>query len=269
MDISFIILNYKHKGLLQNCLQSIINSDMKGLKYEIIVVDNASHDGVEQMLANNFSNLIFIASKKNRGFGAGNNLGIRQAQGKYVVILNPDTMALRDAFQSLFNFMETNPKVGIVGPQALNPDGTLQHTRCRYHDLITPIYRRTPLQKLAVIQKKLDFFLTKDKNYESTMPTDWLFGFCLCARKNVIEQVGLFDERFFLGFEDTDLCRKVWRAGHEVWYYPQAKLIHYPHRFSGEQNWFFGINKPTVRIHIVSWIKYFWKWRGQRTQSNI
>lgn len=269
MDISFIVLNYKNSGLLKNCLYSIMHSDMQGLRFEIIVVDNASSDDIKDVLTNNFSGVTLVSSKKNRGFGAGNNLGIRQARGKYLVILNPDTMALPTSFKELFNFMEANTRVGIAGPQGINPDGSLQYTRCRYHSFFTPIYRRTPLQKIRFIRKRLDIFLTKDKEYDAAMPTDWLFGFCLFIRKSTMEQVGMFDERFFLGFEDTDLCRTVWQAGYEVWYYPQARVIHYPHRFSGEKNWVFGINKPTVRIHISSWLKYFWKWRGQKMSSNI
>lgn len=268
MDISFIILNYNSAGLLKNSLNSIINFGVGDLRYEIIVVDNASNDGVKKMLVDNFSNVIFIESKKNRGMGGGNNLGIKQAKGKYVAILNPDTMALDNAFAKLFNFMEANPKIGICGPQAVNPDKSLQYTRCRFHKFVTPVYRRTPLQKFSFVKKELDLFLTKDKDYQEAMPADWLFGFCLFARRDVIEKINMFDERFFLGFEDTDLCRKAWAAGYEVWYYPKAKLIHYPHRFSGERSFFLGLDKPAVRIHIASWFKYFWKYRKQQLTVN-
>src|SRR3989339_397269 len=261
MDISFVILNYKSKGLLKNCLKSIISSDLGGLRYEIIVVDNASNDGVAEMLGKNFADITFIASKKNLGYGSGNNVGIRAAHGKYVAILNPDTMVTANAFRTLFDFMETHGRVGIAGPQALNPNGQLQYTRCRFHGLLTPLYRRTPLQHLPFVRQKLARFLTKDMDYSAATPADWLFGFCLFARRSVLEQAGYFDERFFLGFEDTDLCRQVWRKGFEVWYVPQAQLIHYPHRFSGERGWFLGISNRNVRIHIASWLKYFWKYR--------
>jgi hypothetical protein len=261
MDISFVILNYKSKGLLKNCLQSIINSDLRGLRYEIIVVDNASNDGVADMLEQNFSDITFIGIQKNLGYGSGNNVGIKAARGKYIAILNPDTMVLNNAFRTLFDFMEKNERVGIAGPQALNPDGQLQYTRCRFHGFLTPLYRRTPLQHLPFVQRRLDRFVTKDLDYHTATKADWLFGFCLFARCDVLEAVGYFDERFFLGFEDTDLCRQVWRKGYEVWYVPQAQLVHYPHRFSGERGWLWGISKRNVRIHIASWLKYFWKYR--------
>ena len=105
MDISFVILNYKSKGLLKNCLKSLIRAGRNDLRYEIIVVDNNSGDGIRQMLQSNFSDVIFIQNERNSGMGGGNNLGLRQARGKYAAILNPDTMVIDDAFKKLFYFI--------------------------------------------------------------------------------------------------------------------------------------------------------------------
>ncbi|PIR92904.1 hypothetical protein COT99_03605 [Candidatus Falkowbacteria bacterium CG10_big_fil_rev_8_21_14_0_10_43_10] len=261
MDISFIILNYKTKGLVKNCLTSIIESDPGSLNYEIIVVDNASGDGIKEMLKENFSGIKFIQSGKNFGFGGGNNLGIENARGKYLALLNPDIMLLDDSFLKIFNFMESNPGVGIAGPKLVNPDGSPQYTRCRFPELLIPIYRRTPLQNLKKVQGKLDNYLTKDQNYNAISRADWVYGACLFIRKEALNKCGLFDQRFFLGFEDTDLCRRMWNSGYEVWYYPEAALVHYPHRFSGDRNWIFGLFDSKIRIHIQSWIKYFWKYK--------
>lgn len=269
MDISFIILNYKTKGLLKNCLKSIVGSDLRGLQYEIIVVDNDSEDGVKEMLAQNFANVIFIQSKHNLGMGAGNNLGIKQARGKYLAVLNPDTVVLPGAIRKLYAFMEKNSRTGIVGPKLINPDSNLQYTRCRFPSFLTPVYRRTPLQRLKWIQQKLDLYLTKDKNYDVASQADWLYGACLFIRREILDKVGFFDERYFLGFEDTDLCQRMWQAGYEVWYYPQATFIHYPHRFSGEGNWLTGIFNQSIRIHIASWLKYFIKWRNSRNFMRV
>ncbi|MFH1326174.1 MAG: glycosyltransferase family 2 protein [Candidatus Falkowbacteria bacterium] len=261
MNISFIILNYKTKGLVKNCIRSILESDMAGLRYEIIVVDNDSEDGIKEMLQENFSNVKFIQNNKNSGMGAGNNLGISYAQGKYLAILNPDTMAVKDAFKKMVEFLDNNEKVGLVGPRLVSPNSNLQYTRCRFPKFLTPVYRRTPLQKLPPIRKKLDEYLTKDQNYNTASKTDWLYGACLIVRKSVIAKIGNFDQRFFLGFEDTDLCQRIWQSGHEVWYYPTSVLIHYPHRFSGSGNWLTSMFSKNVRIHIMSWLKYFWKYR--------
>ncbi|MCK9580531.1 MAG: glycosyltransferase family 2 protein [Methanoregula sp.] len=269
MDISFVILNYKTKGLLKNCLKSIIASDLKNLRYEIIVVDNASGDGVKEMLAEHFAGVIFIQNRYNLGMGAGNNLGIKQARGKYVIILNPDTVVFPDAVMKLYNFMEQNERAGIAGPKLTNPDGSLQYTRCRFPSFLTPVYRRTPLQRLKQVRRRLDSYLTKDQSYNITSQTDWLYGACLFIRSNALDKVGLFDERFFLGFEDTDLCRRMGNNGYEVWYYPASVAIHYPHRFSGEGNWLTGVFNRSIRIHIASWLKYFLKWRVERVRSDL
>lgn len=262
MDISIIILNYKTKGLVKNCIRSIQDSDMPYLNYEIIVVDNNSGDNIKEVLEQNFYGIRFIQAGQNLGMGAGNNLGIKNAQGKYVAIINPDIMVTGDSFKKLYYFMESNPKIGLAGPKLINPDGSLQYTCCRFPTFGIPIYRRTPLNRLTAIQRKIDLYLTKDCNYEQIRKTDWIFGACLFIRREILDKVGLFDERFFLGFEDTDLCKRIWQGGYEVWYYPQSALIHYPHRFSGESNWLTGVFNKNVRIHIRSWVRYFWKYKG-------
>ncbi|MFA5318724.1 MAG: glycosyltransferase family 2 protein, partial [Patescibacteria group bacterium] len=204
MDISFIILNYKSKGLIKNCLKSIIKSDLGGLRYEIIVVDNNSGDGIKKMLQDNFSGITFIQSRSNLGMGAGNNLGIKNAKGKYAVVLNPDTMINNSAFEKMFYFMEKNPQIGLAGPKLINPDKSLQYTRCCFPDFLIPIYRRTPLKKLSSVKEKIDKYLTRDRDYSHPGRADWLYGACFFIRAKAMEKVGLFDERFFLGFEDTD-----------------------------------------------------------------
>jgi len=261
MDISFIILNYKNKGLVKNCIRSIIKADLAGLKYEIIVVDNNSNDGVKEMMRDNFSGVTFIQSRYNLGMGAGNNLGIKNAKGKYVALLNPDTMITADAFKKLYNFMESNPKIGLAGPKLINPDGSSQYTRCRFPGFLIPVYRRTPLKKIPQIKKKIDDYLTKNEDYNKTGKADWVYGACFFIKSEALRKIGLFDERFFLGFEDTDLCRRIWQGGYEVWYYPESKIFHYPHRFSGESNWLVSMFKKNVREHIRSWLLYFFKWR--------
>ena len=261
MDISFVILNYKTKGLLKNCIRSLKEAEWGDFNYEIIVVDNNSKDGIKKMLQDNFTNIIFVQSQRNLGMGAGNNLGIKQAKGKYIAVLNPDTMANKDSFTKLFQFMEEQPRVGLAGPKLINPDGQVQYTRCRFPNFLIPIYRRTPLKKISAVKDKIDKYLTKDRDYDEVGRADWLYGACFFIRAETLKKIGLFDERFFLGFEDTDLCRRIWKIGEEVWYYPKSSIIHYPHRFSGESNWLLGMFKKNVREHIRSWLSYFIKWR--------
>jgi GT2 family glycosyltransferase len=261
MDISIIILNYKSKGDTLNCLKSIREADFGSLKYEVVVVDNNSGDQLGNILAWQYPEVKFIQNKKNVGFGAGNNAGIKRAKGKYVVVMNPDTIAFRDTFLKLYKYMQAHPEVGVVGPQQLNPDKTIQASCYRWYSLLTPLYRRTPLGRLFFARRDLDRFLMKDFDHQSKRKVDWLLGSFLFMRRQALDEIGLFDERFFLYFEDTDLCRRFHQAGWQVIYYPEAKIIHNHSRQSAQVVWYKFFLNPTTRCHIASWLKYLWKWR--------
>lgn len=260
MDISIVILNYKSKGFTLNCVKSIKEADFGTLKYEIIVVDNDSGDSIGQILAWQYPDVIFIQNKNNLGHGAGNNIGINKAQGNYIVIANADTIAFKDTFTLLYKYMEVNPEVGIVGPQQLNPDKTIQNSCFRWYGLFTPIYRRTPLGRLKPIKKDIDKFLMKDFDHQEEREVNWVLGSFMFCRAEALKEVGLFDERFFLYFEDTDLCRRFWENEFKVIYYPAAKIVHNHARASAQVKWYRFFRSRTTRAHIASWLKYLRKW---------
>ena len=131
MQLSIIILNYKQKGLVKNCLKNILSLNL-GLEYEIIVVDNNSSDGCTVMVKEEFPGVKIIASKKNLGYAGGNNLGIKKARGKYILILNPDITPLTNSIEEIYQFMENNPDCAIGGPKLLNPDRSTQISCCRF-----------------------------------------------------------------------------------------------------------------------------------------
>ena len=262
MDISIIIVNYKSRDLTLNCLKSIKNADWPGLDYEIIVVDNYSGDLRGDDLKQ-LGDIKFIMNGQNIGLGAANNLGIKQARGKYIVIINPDTIAAKDVFIKLFEYMENNPKAGVVGPKQFNPDETLQDSCFRWPSLFTPIFRRTPLGKISLAKKDLDRFLYKDYNKESIKEVNWLLGSFLFCRGEALRQAGMYDEKFFLYFEDTDLCKRFWLGGWKVVYYPGARIIHNHIRQSAKTPWYkFFSNKATWH-HLASWARYLWKWKNK------
>jgi len=262
MDISIVILNYKSKGLTLNCIKSIEEADWTGLRYEIIVVDNNSDDSIGAILNWQDPEVKFIQNKANLGMGEGNNVGIRQALGDYVVIMNPDTLVFRDTFRQLYDFLQANPKVGVAGPKQFNPDRTVQDSCFRWHFTLTPLYRRTPLGNLPKAKADLDRFLMKDYNKISWRPVDWLLGSFLFCRASALKQVGLFDKRFFMYFEDTDLCRRFWAKDWQVVYYPDARIIHNHVRQSAQEPWYRFLYNRASRIHIISWLKYLKKWKG-------
>ena len=262
MDISIVIVNYKSKDLTLNCIRSIKQADWPGLDYEIIVVDNYSADLASRDLEP-FGEIKFVMNGQNMGYGAANNQGISRAQGKYIVIMNPDTSAAKDAFIKLFYFMEDHPRVGVAGPKQFNLDGTVQETCFRWPGLLTPLYRRTPLGKIGLAKRDLDRFLYKDYNKDKIGEVDWLLGSFLFCRAEALRQVGAFDERFFLYFEDIDLCRRFWRGGWQVIYNPDAAITHNHARQSAKTPWYKFFKSLAAWRHLASWIKYLWKWRGK------
>ena len=210
-----------------------------------------------------FGEIKFVMNGRNMGYGAANNQGIGQSQGKYIVIMNPDTSASKDIFIKLFDFMENNPRVGVAGPKQFNLDQTVQETCFRWPGLLTPLYRRTPLGKIGFAKRNLDRFLYKDYNKDKIGEVDWLLGSFLFCRAEALRQVGAFDERFFIYFEDIDLCRRFWGGGWQVIYNPDAVITHNHARQSARTPWYKFFKSIAAWHHLASWVKYLWKWRGR------
>lgn len=262
IDLSIVILNYKSNNMVKECLRGIKSVGVD-LKYEIIVVDNGSGDGVGKMLQENFPEVKFIASSENVGFAAGNNIGIRAAIGRYILIMNPDIAVFSGSLEALVRYMDENSRVGIAGPKLLNPDRSVQFSVYRFPKRVTPIYRRTPLGSTAGGQRELQRYLMKDWDHEEAREVDWLLGACLIVRREAMREVGLFDERYFLYFEDTDWCRRFWEVGWKVAYVPSSTMVHFHRRESAESPLFASLFKKTTQAHILSSIKYFLKYRGK------
>ena len=260
MDISIVIVSYQSKGPVLNCLKSIKEAAWSGLSYELIVIDNNSQDHLGDILAWQYPEVRFFQAGANLGMGAANNLGIAAARGKYVAVLNPDTLVFSDTFRLLFDYLEAKPQVGMVGPKQFNPDRSVQTSCYRWHSLLTPLYRRTFLGS-CFGQKDLRRFLMADFDKNTVRDVDWLLGSFLFIRAAALKAVGNFDPRFFLYFEDTDLCRRFRQAGWRVVYQPAAQIIHNHSRESARTPWYKFITSRTTRAHVVSWLKYLLKWR--------
>ncbi len=263
-DVSIIILNYKTRGLLRQCLRGISNSG-DTVTTECIVVDNASKDGSVEMLERDFPNVTTIASPVNEGFAAGMNLGLRRATGRYVVLLNTDVAIMDRPFDRLVTYMDQHPQVGLAGPKLLNPDGSVQDSCYRFHAWYTPLLRRTPLGRLPGCRAHLRHFLMRDFNHAENTPVDWLLGAFLIARQSAVAQVGEMDSRFFLYFEDVDWCRRFWERKWEVHYCADIEVVHYHKRQSADTAGFASIFSYPTRIHIRSWFRYLMKYWGTPT----
>jgi len=255
MDISIVIVNYNSKEKTKDCLKSIKDSDLGDLKYEIIVVENNSSDKLDD-LKKEIIDFKLIKSPVNLGMGGGNNLAIKKAQGEFVLILNPDTILKKVVIKIFWEYIKENPDVYIVGPKLLNPDLSLQFSCAKFPRPWTPIFRRTFLSRF--FKKHLDWFLMKNFSHDIIKEVDWLMGSCLMIRKKDFEG---FDERFFMYFEDIDVCRRAWREGKKVVYCPEAEVIHFHARESAHNPWYVSIfNNKLTREHIKSWLRYFMKW---------
>lgn len=259
MDLSIIILNYKNKNLTKECIKCIKLYNPK-LDYEIIVVDNNSGDGTPEMIKENFPEARCASLPRNVGFAAGNNIGIMIARGRNILILNPDIAIRPGALEKMVAYIDAHPEIGVLAPKLVNPDNTLQYSCFKYPKFSTPLFRRTLLGRFSCGKKAINEYIMKEWNHNEIREVDWFLGACLLMPKNILNKIGMFDERYFLYFEDADLCRRFKKDGYKVVYFPEVSMVHFHRRESaeiGRAKSFFSV--PT-REHIKSWLKYFNKW---------
>lgn len=262
MELSIIILNYFNKNLVKELLRNLAELNLP-FNYETIVVDNASYDGVEEAVNKEFPQVKFIQSKINGGFAAGNNLGMKQAQGKYILICNPDLAILSKAIEVLYDYLENNQQVGLAGPRLINADKSIQDSCTLFPDWKLPLYRRTSLGNTQSGQKWLDKYLMKDLDHYINSYVPALFGACLIVRSSALAKVGLLDERYFMYMEDLDWSRRFWENGYKVSYVGQAEVIHLHRRQSATENLWRTLLSKSARHHILSFIKYLKKFKGK------
>jgi len=265
MRLSIIILNYNTKNLLRLCLKNLLSLKFN-FDHEIIVVDNNSIDGSTEMVKETYPTIKLIESKMNIGHAAGNNLGIKQAQGEYILLLNTDIIIadIEDIIKVL-DFMDQRPEINIVGPKLLNGNGTIQNSCYRRYKFFTPIYRRTPLGELKFARKDLQRHLMWDFDHHETKEVEWILGACMFIRKNFLDKFGYFDKDFFLYFADYELCDRVWQNGFKVYYFADTNIIHYHKRESAQGAIWGGFGSffnYTTRIHLKDWLKYLTKKRN-------
>ncbi len=227
MLLSIIIVNYNVKYFLEQALQSVFQSKTD-FKFEVFVVDNHSVDGSIEMVSEQFPNVNLIASKENLGFSKGNNLAIKEAKGKYVLLLNPDTIVKEDTFQKVVDFMESKDEAGALGIKMMDGNGHfLPESKRGFPTPYVAFYKMSGLSKLFPKSKTFNRyhlgFLDKDKINE----VDVLSGAFMLLRKSVIDEVGSLDEDYFMYGEDIDLSYRIKKAGYKNYYFPETEIIHF------------------------------------------
>lgn len=260
IKLSIIITHHKMLELLDLCLKSIKNT-VKDLDYEIIVLDGEATGKTQEFLKEKYPEVKCIVFKKNVGYSKMVNAGIKSISGEYILILNADIIVLDGAVSEMIKFLDKNPKTGIIGPQLLDFTNNIQISCFTNPTLKAIIARRTFWGSTKQGKKILNKFTISDWDRNSAREVDWVQGSAIMVRKEGIEKVGPWDERFFMYFEDADWCRRFWQNGFRVVYLPSAKMIHYYHRSSKKFGAIIDIilNKYT-RMHIVSAWKYFKKY---------
>lgn len=227
MDVSVIIVNYNVREFLNNALTSLQKS-LEGFASEIFVVDNASDDGSVETVAKNFPDVRLITNSTNLGFAKANNQALAQARGKYLLLINPDTVVQENTVRELIKFFESHPDAGMVGCKILNPDGTLQ-LPCR-RSFPTPWIAFTKTFGLSALFPKSKLFARYNLTYldpDQTYDVDAISGSFMMLRRDVYETIGGLDETFFMYGEDLDWCYRVKQAGWKVYYVPTTSIIHY------------------------------------------
>ncbi len=227
MKLSIVIVSYNVGNYLKNCLESV-NKTAQNLKPEIIVVDNNSTDNSLEILEREFPQVRVIKNSKNYGFAKGANRGMKQAQGEFVLLLNPDTIVYECAVTSMLEYMENHPETGIVGPQLLDPDQSLQHS-CRSFPTWSVYFsnRQSLLNRFFPSNKWSNKYLLKQIDHKQIQEVDWISGCCLLLRKKMLEEIDYLDEDFFMYIEDVDIARRAKAKNWKVVYFPSAKLVHF------------------------------------------
>jgi hypothetical protein len=232
-DLSIIIVNWNTADDLRECLISLKESSPAGM--EVIVVDNASSDKSAEVIEAKFPWARLIKNSENLGFSKACNQGIETAQGRYILLLNPDSIVQPGALRALIRFGDENPKAGIIGPKILNPDGSLQYSCRHFPTLQAGIFRNTILGKFFPNNPYTRDYLMLHWDHSETVEVDWVSGAALFIRRELLDDIGGLDERFFMYCEDVDIAYRAKQKGWRVMYFPGAAVIHARAR-SSDQN---------------------------------
>lgn len=233
MDVSIIIVSFNTKKLTVSCVRSVITYT-KGVTYEIIVVDNNSTDGSVEALSKLKSKTKIIKNKENKGFGSANNEGIKKAKGRYILLLNSDTHVSSNVVGEMVRWMDGKEEIGVSSCKLLNKDGSIQGTGGYFPTLIR-VFSWMTIQDIPFVDRFIDpFHPMKEKSrqkanhfYDVPQELDWITGAFMLVRKDVFDEVGLFDEDYFMYTEEVDLCYRIKKNGWKVYYDPQWSIVHW------------------------------------------
>ena len=213
-----VIVTYNSAAYIKRCIQSIECAAATFFP-RIIIVDNASCDHTKQVIQNAYPAVTLIENSINRGFAAGVNQGIKQGSAPYIVVVNPDAFIERNAVQCAYKIFESDARIAALGGQLLDEDGALQHSIAAFPNLCTELFNKSLLRYFD--KQKYEM-----KRRETLCDVDSLVGACMFFRRSILDEVGSFDEDFFLFFEETEICYRLKKAGYRVMYHPDIIAVH-------------------------------------------
>lgn len=258
--VTAIVLNTWAGRRTVACVRALLEQTVAD-RMEVIVVDNHSQDDSIGTIRNNLKDprVRIVETRSNLGFGGGYGAGLACARGAYVLINNPDKTLQSDGVALLLRELEKNPGIGIIAPKLVHEDGTVRSSARAFPQPLDVIAKRTILSHLFV--RRVERYLQTNLPLSGMQDVDWVVGGCLLARADLLRELNGFDHRFFLFFEDIDLCRRCWLAGKRVVFCGDVQATDRKRRLSEMHL----LRMPLSRVgraHIVSALKYFWKWRG-------
>ena len=226
IDLSIIIVSYNAERFLKPCLESIF-STITNCTYEVIVIDNNSQDNSVAVTERHFPSVAIIKNKHNTGYAMANNQGIQTAAGKFLLLLNPDTILYDNTIDTMLRFAQTSQKTGIVGCKVINRDNRLQWDSCgSFLNPTNLCFKEFGLEKLGQYFHPLDNRLMRYWKRDSSRLVDWISGVCMLINRSLIEQIGLLDEQYFSYMEDMDYCRLAVKEGWQVYFLHNVSIFH-------------------------------------------
>jgi len=223
--LSIVIVSWNVKDDLLRCLASL-RENPPSEPFEVIVVDNMSSDGTAEAVKQEYPEVVIVANRENRGFAAANNQALAVSHGRYVLLLNPDTIVHPDSLDKLIAFMDNNPDVGVCGPKLLNDDGSIQASARRFPTFRAVLHCHTAFRLVGLFKPQYRKWRMKDFDFDRQTEVDQLIGAAMMVRRSVIDEVGGMDERFFMYYEEVDLCYRIKQAGWGVVFLPDAVITH-------------------------------------------
>ena len=255
IDLSIVIINYRMRQMLERCLKSIYSRNFK-INFEVILVNTLSEDGTPEMIKEHFKDVQLI-NTNDFGVARSRNTGLKASSGRYILMLDADTIVLPGTFDEMVGFMDSHSDAGGAGSKTITPEGRLEYSCRTFYTLPVILFRRTFLGELFPNGRVIQKHLMTDWDHNSVREVDWVAGASFILRRETVERIGIFDEKFVFGFEDVDWCYRAKKDGWKIYYFPKGRIVHSVQRASAR-----GFNRMAfehLKSAFIFYRKNYWE----------